>query len=114
QAFHYVEDRLRSLVAGVEQPRVVDLGCGVGGSLMHFALRRPDLVGVGITISSAQVGAAAALVVQAGVADRIGVREGDFRAPPGDFAGADAALSIEAFVHGPDPAAYFRAAAGVL
>ena len=34
--------------------------------------------------------------------------------PPADLAGADLVLSIEAFVHGSDPAAYFRAAAGLL
>ena len=114
QAFHYVEDGVLALVADVERPRVVDLGCGVGGSLIHLAGRRPDLVGEGITISPAQADVAATLVAEAGVADRVRVREGDFLAPPDDLAGADAALSIEAFVHGPDPAAYFRAAARVL
>ena len=42
------------------------------------------------------------------------MREGDFLAPPDDLTGADLVFSIEAFVHGPDPAAYFRAAAGLL
>ena len=114
QAFHYVEDRVLALVADRERPRVVDLGCGVGGSLIHLAARRPDLVGEGITISPAQVDVATTLLLEAGVADRVRVREGDFLAPPDDLAGADAALSIEAFVHGPDPASYFRAAAGLL
>jgi len=114
RAVHHVDDALLSLLDGVDRPLVVDLGCGVGGSLLYLASRRPDLVGEGITISPAQAEVAAALVAEAGLQDRVRVREGDFVAPPGDLAGADAALSIEAFVHGPDPAGYFRAAAGVL
>jgi cyclopropane fatty-acyl-phospholipid synthase-like methyltransferase len=114
QAVHHVDDAVLSLLDGVERPRVVDLGCGVGGSLLYLASRRPDLIGEGITISPAQAEVAAALVAEAGLDGRVRVREGDFVAPPGDLAGADAALSIEAFVHGPDPAGYVRAAAGVL
>ena len=113
-AFHHVDDVVLSLLADAPAPRVVDLGCGVGGSLVHLAARRADLVGDGITISPAQVAAATSLIARAGLAGRVRVREGDFVAPPADLAGADLALSIEAFVHGPDPAAYFRAAAGLL
>ena len=65
-AFHYVEERLLGLVADVERPRVVDLGCGVGGSLLHLAGRRDDLVGEGLTISGAQVEVATGLVAEAG------------------------------------------------
>lgn len=118
QAFHHVEERILALLPDRRPdggpPRVVDLGCGVGGSLLHLAGRRPDLVADGITISPAQVEVAADLVAAAGLGDRVRVREGDFLAPPADLAGADLVLSVEAFVHGPDPAAYFRAAAGLL
>jgi SAM-dependent methyltransferase len=114
EAFHHVDVVVLSLLADAPAPRVVDLGCGVGGSLVHLAARRADLVGEGITISPAQVAAATTLIARAGLTSRVRVREGDFVAPPADLAGADLALSIEAFVHGPDPAAYFRAAAGLL
>jgi cyclopropane fatty-acyl-phospholipid synthase-like methyltransferase len=114
EAFHYVEQQLLALVADVEHPRVVDLGCGVGGSLVHLAGQRADLTAEGLTISGAQVEAAAGLVAEAGLTGRVRVRQGDFLAPPDDLVGADLVLSIEAFVHGPDPAAYFRAAAGLL
>ena len=113
-AFHYVEERLLSLVADVGRPRVVDLGCGVGGSLLHLAARRDDLTADGLTISRPQVEAAAGLVADAGLTGRVRVRQGDFLAPPEDLRGADLVFSIEAFVHGPDPAAYFRAAALLL
>lgn len=114
QAFHHVEERLLRLLADEEAPRVVDLGCGVGGSLLHMATRRPGLRGEGVTISPAQVASARALVERAGLSGRVRVREADYLAPPGDLAGSDLAFSIEAFVHGPDPAAWFRAAAGLV
>jgi SAM-dependent methyltransferase len=113
-AFHHVEDRLLALLPADRPVRVVDLGCGVGGSLLHLASRRADLTADGVTISPAQADVGARLVEEAGLADRVRVREGDFLAPPAELAGADLAFSIEAFVHGPDPAGYFRAAAGLL
>jgi cyclopropane fatty-acyl-phospholipid synthase-like methyltransferase len=114
QAIHHVDEVVLSLLVDDERPRVVDLGCGIGGSLIHLASRRLDLVGEGVTISPAQVDVAATLVARAGLSERVRVREGDFLSPQTDLAGADLAFSIEAFVHAPDPAAYFRAAAGLL
>lgn len=114
-AFHHVEDRLLGLLADRHDPVVVDLGCGVGGSLITLAQQRLDLRGEGVTISPAQVARAAELVADEGLADRVRCREGDFLAPPPDLDGcADLVFSIEAFVHGPDPAAYFRSAARLL
>jgi SAM-dependent methyltransferase len=114
EAFHHVEEQVLGLLADVPAPRVVDLGCGVGGSLLHLARERSDLVGEGVTISPAQAEVAATLIADSGLAGRVRVREGDFLAPPADLTGTDLALSIEAFVHGPDPAAYFASAASVL
>ncbi len=114
QAFHHVDDVVLSLVADDEAPLVVDLGCGVGGSLIYLASHRLDLRGEGVTISPAQADVAATLIAEAGLSGRVRVREGDFLAPPPDLTGADLAFSVEAFVHGPDPAAYFQRAAGLL
>ncbi len=113
-AIHHVDEAVLSLLGDEAAPRVVDLGCGVGGSLIYLASRRPDLVGDGITISPAQAEVGTALVAEAGLSERVRVREGDFLAPQDDLAGADLVVSVEAFVHGPDPAAYFRRAAGLL
>jgi cyclopropane fatty-acyl-phospholipid synthase-like methyltransferase len=114
QAFHHVDEVVLSLLADDAAPRVVDLGCGVGGSLIYLASRRPDLVGDGVTISPAQADVAGSRIAEAGVADRGRVREGDFLAPPDDLVGADLAFSVEAFAHGPDPAAYFHQAVRLL
>lgn len=115
QAFHHVDDRLLALLPDRPNPLAVDLGCGVGGSLLYLAQRRPDLRAEGVTISPAQVTAAEQFVTSARLADRVRCREGNFLSPPADLEGtADLVFSIEAFVHGPDPAAYFRSAARLL
>ncbi len=113
-AFHYVDELIRqTLPEGTTRPRVVDLGCGVGATLLYLASQL-DLQGEGITISPAQAARAAQLIAAAGAGGRVRCREGNYLAPPADLTGADLAYSIEAFVHGPDAARYFRAAAGLL
>ncbi|MEN3360776.1 MAG: hypothetical protein V7637_4758 [Mycobacteriales bacterium] len=115
EAFHYVDELvLRALPPDVARPAVVDLGCGLGTSLLYLA-GRIDLTGEGITISALQAELATRRIAEMGVADRIRCREGDYLSVPDDLAGtADLAFSIEAFVHGPDASGYFREAARTL
>jgi cyclopropane fatty-acyl-phospholipid synthase-like methyltransferase len=111
-AHHYVDELLlATLPDGVDQPTAVDLGCGLGASLLYLA-GRADLRGEGITISPRQVARARVLIAAAGVGDRVRCREGDFLALPSDLAGqADLTFSIEAFVHSPDADRYLQQAA---
>ena len=113
-AFHYVDALLlQALPGGSTRPKVVDLGCGVGASLLYLA-SQIDLVGEGITISPTQAERAAQLICAAGAVTRVRCREGNYLEPPADLRGADLAFSIEAFLHGSDPARYFQEAAGLL
>jgi cyclopropane fatty-acyl-phospholipid synthase-like methyltransferase len=114
-AHHYVDELiLTALPAEVDRPSIVDLGCGVGASLLYLA-DRLDLRGEGLTISPRQAERAAALVGAAGLAGRVRCREGDFLAVPDDLIGrADLVFSIEAFVHSPDAERYLHQAARVL
>jgi SAM-dependent methyltransferase len=115
EAFHYVDELvLRALPRQVARPVVVDLGCGLGASLLYLA-GRADLTGEGLTISPVQAERATQLITAAGAADRVRCRAGDYLAIPADLAGtAHVAFSIEAFVHGPDAGGYFREAARTL
>ena len=117
QAFHYVEDRiaehLLALSPGRPEPCVVDLGCGVGGSLRHLAGRLP-IRGVGVTLSPVQARLARDRIRAAGLQDRIRCLEGDYADPALDLPPADLAYAIESFVHGPDPAAFFAQCARVV
>ena len=114
-AIHYVDDLLlATLPAGIDRPTVIDLGSGLGATLLYLA-ERVDLRGEGLTISPRQAERAAALIAAAGAGDRVRCREGDFLFVPDDLAGqADLTFSLEAFVHSPDPDRYLGEAARTL
>lgn len=87
---------------------VRDLGCGVGGSLFHFAQAWPEAILEGITLSPRQ----AAIATQDGTALGLGKR---LRIDCGDFLAvaqqpADLLVAIESHVHAPSLAAFFDAA----
>ena len=115
-AFHYVEDCVideLGTLRSVAEPSVVDLGCGVGGSLCYLAARLP-IRGAGVTLSPVQARLAAERIRAAGLDDRIRCVEGDYTDRGLDLPPADLVYAIESFVHGPDPAAFFGQCARIL
>lgn len=113
-AFHHVDEIILGELAEVPgAPTVVDLGCGLGASLMYLAQRR-DLRGEGITISPRQAARAAELIAGANLKGQVRCRQGDFLALPADLGEAQLAFAIESSVHSPDGAGFFREAARVL
>ena len=116
-AFHYVEDRLIARLGDLpsaERPaHVVDLGCGVGGSLCYLAARLP-VRGTGLTLSPVQVRQAERRIREAGLSDSVRCVEADYCEPPPDLPPADLAYAIESLVHGPDPGRFFAACARIV
>jgi tocopherol O-methyltransferase len=108
QAFHFVEDRIAEALEPErrENLHVVDLGCGVGGSLCNLAARLP-IRGTGITLSPVQARLAMERVRALGLVDRVTCIEGDYTHLPDGLAPADLAFAIESFVHGPSPERFF-------
>jgi len=117
EAFHHVEDRIAGLIARASpahaQPRVVDLGCGVGASLCYLAGRVP-IHGTGVTLSPQQATMATARVAAAGLSDRVVCVEGDYTEVPTGAGDVDLVYAIESFVHGPSPGRFFEQCARVL
>ncbi|MFI5910673.1 SAM-dependent methyltransferase [Dactylosporangium sp. NPDC051541] len=126
ESFHYVDELILAALplhstqpsqqpaATGQLPTVVDLGCGLGASLTYLAGNAP-IRGEGLTISPKQAEGATRLLNEAGLGDRVRVREGNYLDVPADLHGtADVAFSIEAFLHSPDASGYFREAARVL
>src|SRR5690554_804138 len=74
QAFHFVDhgigEQARHLAPAGERLHVVDLGCGVGGSLCYMAARLP-MRGTGVTLSPVQVRHALARIARLGWSDRL-------------------------------------------
>lgn len=116
EAFEYVDALvLEHLIPDPHDPdfHVLDLGCGVGASLQYLAQRTSGR-GTGITISPVQVRLAQTRLCTAALQSRVRVIEGSYLDIPPEVGIADAAFSIEAFVHCPDPRAYFAQAAAHL
>jgi SAM-dependent methyltransferase len=91
--------------------RVLDAGCGLGGTMLDLASRGPALF-VGVTLSEQQAAIARRAVTRAGLDDRIEVRVGSYDAPPqGPF---DGIVAIESLAHAHDPAATIATLAACL
>ncbi len=76
--------------------RLLDVGCGWGGMVIHAA-RRYDVTAVGITLSRAQADLAAKRVAENGLAHRVEIRYQDYRdVSDGPF---DSISSIGMFEH---------------
>lgn len=110
EALHYVEDRivdrLRSRPAAFH---VVDMGCGVGGSVAYLAEQLPALSATGVTLSPVQARLARERLERAGVSNRVTCLEADWADLPAAIPSADLVFAIEAFVHAPDPGHFLRA-----
>jgi SAM-dependent methyltransferase len=116
EAFHFVDAEIvrRIEFAKGAPTHVVDLGCGVGGSLLWIA-ERHDIVGTGVTLSPVQAEIATAMVKerQGRLRGRVSIVASDLY----DFMPSvrqDAAMAIESFVQVPDASRFFRHAKALL
>lgn len=78
-----------------------DIGCGIGGPLMHVA-RTSGADIVGINISKRQIRRGQVLVKKAGLEERCGFAHANFLDLPQPEGHFDAIYSIEAICHSPD------------
>jgi tocopherol O-methyltransferase len=93
--------------------RVLDAGCGVGGSSLWLATERSAEV-VGITPVISQVELARGYAADRGLADRVHFEQGDYTATPFPDASFDIVWACESLCHAPSKAAFYREAARVL
>jgi cyclopropane-fatty-acyl-phospholipid synthase len=73
--------------------RLLDVGCGWGGMVLHAA-REYGVTALGVTLSRAQAEWASKAIAEAGIADRAEVRHLDYRDAPNVPGGYDAISSI--------------------
>jgi cyclopropane fatty-acyl-phospholipid synthase-like methyltransferase len=114
-AFHFTERRVMDWLGTrpAGRPHILDLGCGVGGSLRYLAAHA-DVTGTGLTLSPVQARIGTTRMHASGLEGRIRCLCGDFNAVPLPDRSADAVIAIESFVHGATPAAFFSEVARVL
>ena len=116
EAMHYSNELVAREIEQCPTPvnRVLDLGCGVGGSLFYLGRRLPRVrCFTGISLSPLQIDSARQRTPET-QKNRFHFEEGCFLQLPAERFKADFSYSIEAFAHCPDPDAFFGVQAGVL
>ena len=116
EAMHYSDELVAREIERCPYPvnRVLDLGCGVGGSIFYLVRRLSRVRSfTGISLSPLQINSARQRIPEA-QKNRIHFEEGCFLQLPTDRFKADFSYSIEAFTHCPDPDIFFAVQAGLL
>ncbi|MGH3795759.1 MAG: methyltransferase domain-containing protein [Pseudonocardiaceae bacterium] len=93
--------------------RVLDAGCGVGGSSLWLAQERNADV-VGVTLAANQVAMARSNAAERGLADRVQFEQADYTATSFPDASFDVVWAVESLCHASDKAAFYREAARLL
>jgi SAM-dependent methyltransferase len=104
-AHHVVHERVLDAIEGFRPERILDAGCGLGGTVFHLHDRiggRYD----GITLSPTQRERAEREARRRGVGDACRFHLRSYDAPLDDLVpeGADLIVAIESLAHSPDPA----------
>lgn len=116
EAMHYSDELIAREIERCPYPvnRVLDLGCGVGGSIFYLIRRLSSVRSfTGISLSPLQINSARQRIPKA-QKNRIHFEVGSFLRLPTDRFKADFSYSIEAFTHCPDPDIFFSVQAGLL
>lgn len=100
--------------AGIQPgTRVLDAGCGVGGSSLWLAQAR-DAIVVGITPVASQVARARRFAAMRKLGDQITFEQADYTNTPFPNASFDVVWALESLCHAPAKAAFYREAARLL
>jgi cyclopropane fatty-acyl-phospholipid synthase-like methyltransferase len=86
-------------VGGLSEPKLLDLGCGLGATLRSFARRMPRARLLGLTRVPWQVEQATRLIARAGCGECVRVIEGDYEDTILPRAGYDGVYALESSCH---------------
>lgn len=107
-AMHAQHKLLLPFLQSNEPLQVLDLGCGVGASMLYLARHTgPACTFTGITISAAQAETAKQAVHLAGLSKRIEAVHGSFLEIPKEIKPADVAYAVESLIHAVNPRRFF-------
>jgi cyclopropane fatty-acyl-phospholipid synthase-like methyltransferase len=93
--------------------RVLDAGCGVGGSALWLASERSVEV-VGVTLVASQVERARLFAAEAGLAGRVSFAQEDYTSTPFPAGSFDVIWAVESVCHAPEKQLFAREARRLL
>jgi SAM-dependent methyltransferase len=106
-----LHDLLLESLPPLDAPRVLDAGCGFGGTMIDLATRLGGQY-TGLTLSAHQAHIGRRAIARMGLDTRVAIRVCSYESPPeGEF---DLILAIESLAHSPDPRASLTALASRL
>lgn len=106
---------LKHISEDKSQAHILDLGCGVGASMLYMATKTAkDVRFTGLTISETQSAKARQHIARLDLSDRISVLHQSYLDIPTTLKGARYAYAIESFIHATDADAFFREVSGIL
>lgn len=109
--FSRLHDVVVEHLPAMRSPRVLDAGCGLGGTMLALA-ERLDATCTGLTLSGSQAEVANRMASQRGRAAQVHALVQSYDDPPGGP--FDLVVAIESLAHSPDPSVSVRALASVL
>ncbi len=116
-ASHYSNQLILETIISTRKDNatILDLGCGIGGSLIYLSERlNSNFTLAGITLSSYQAQNALSHI-RSEIASRIAIQQGDFHELPEFWqTHFDVVYAIESFVHSDDPTHFIKEASRVL
>jgi SAM-dependent methyltransferase len=96
-----LHDLLAESLPPMGRPRVLDAGCGLGGTMIDLAARHGGTF-TGLTVSRKQAAIGRRAIARAGLTQQVRIVVQSYDVPPpGPF---DLILAIESLAHSPDPA----------
>ncbi len=116
EAMEYINRRIAARLRESASASLLDIGCGVGGSL-RFIAKGGGIRAVGLTISSVQAEIGRRLLAEEDCSETCSIITADFLDPTsiesleGPF---DTAIAVESLLHMEDPARFFSHAARLL
>jgi SAM-dependent methyltransferase len=106
-----LHDVLLEALPPLTHERVLDAGCGLGGTMLDFASRGGGIF-TGITLSERQAKIGRKAVARANLGERVRIVVQSYDTPAA--AAHDVVVAIESLAHSPDPYVSLRAMAGRL
>jgi tocopherol O-methyltransferase len=110
-------ENTNSVLAGLARvcpgDRVLDAGCGLGGSSCWLAAKRGASV-IGITPVTFQVDQATHIAARRGLSDRVSFECADYTGAPFPDASFDVVWALESLCHAPNKAAFYKEASRLL
>ncbi len=113
EAIQNANEKIAGFLNGTSHARVLDAGCGVGGTAMYLA-QKSDCQAEGVTLSQMQINQGSDYIRKAGLESRVRLSLQDYTATSFPEARFDLVYAVESICNAPEKSAVYKEAFRVL